>query len=118
MLEWLDAHGPAVQAIATVVLVGITAWYACLTGRIAQAAAAGAEVQRQAAVTLRWRFLGVVARLELHLVRLPDDRNESQMRRATLWSDSDIDELVSLAPSVGALAVRDVASVVMSLRWL
>jgi hypothetical protein len=82
--EQHECRAGAVQALATVVLVGITAWYARLTCKIAQAAAAGAEVQRQAALAQRLRFLGVVARLELHLDRLPDDRNESKLRAATL----------------------------------
>ena len=118
MLAWLDTHAGAVQAIATVVLVGITAWYARLTRKIAQAAAAGAEIQRQAAVAQRLRFLGVVARLELHLTRLPDNPNESKLRNATLWSERDLDELLALAPNVGELAVIDAQTVALDLRWL
>lgn len=118
MLVWLDAHAPAVQAIATLVLLGITAWYASLTRTISRAAAAGAEVQRQAALAQRLRFLGVVGLIEHHLVRLPDDRNGAKMRQATLWSENDVAQLLALAPNVSALAVTDAASAALSLRWL
>jgi hypothetical protein len=40
------------------------------------------------------------------------------MRDATLWTDSDVAELLALAPNVGALAVTDAAVVAISLAWL
>jgi len=71
--QWLNANGPAVQALATGVLVLVTIVYACLTRRTAKAAEENARAARKLAestdemkiasvrpvVVALWRYMDV-----------------------------------------------------------
>jgi|SRR5215475_7652229 len=118
MLVWRDAHSGAVQvlaALATVLLTGVlvcvTARYVRLTRGLLEVATAEAEGQRQAAATQRLRFLTVVARLDLLVTRLPEDRSESRIRAALLWKEDDVEQLLALAPGIGVAAAVHAESV-------
>src|SRR5262249_23947159 len=79
---------------------------------------AQAEREREAAKTQRLRFVTLAARLGLLVQELPDDRNETAIRAATLWDDDEVAELHVLAPSLGVGAAANAAIAAMSLGWL
>src|SRR5262245_3290995 len=114
MVAWLHDHATEVQAAAavvqalaagvTVALTAVLVWatrrYVRLTADLARAATAEAERHRLAAETRRLKFLAVVARLELLVERLPEDRSESRIRAALVWTDDDVKQLLALAPGI------------------
>lgn len=86
LLSWLDLHGPAIQALATIVLVGVTVVYVILTGRLrretARSAAAAqqlvAESQLARVAALEPLLMPVQVRYaEGHPTLLPGQRNSS-----------------------------------------
>jgi hypothetical protein len=118
-MAWLHEHATEVQALAAVVtmvftaaLVWVTAKYVRLTATLVQASTAQSERKRL-------RFYAVVSRLGQAVGDLPEDRDdEKAIRAATLWTDREVTELQSLAPSLGVDAVTKAEKAGMSLRWL
>jgi hypothetical protein len=94
VLAWFHEHASEVQALAalatvllTLALVGVTAWYVSLTRAAVTATKAEAESQPRAR---RRRFFLMAAHLQGLVGRLPDERNETGIREATLWHDEEV----------------------------
>jgi hypothetical protein len=113
IIAYLNANSGAIQAVATVALVGITVWYAWQTQQLVRMQEAG---RRERATELR----NVVLTIRRGLIELPLNKATaaSKMRAATLWDDGDLPALRSLASWFSSDAGDHAARALSSLRWL
>ena len=128
VLAFLDQHAGAISALSTVVLVIITAWYVRLTGKLvvvnqnqldqskkAEADARRSEAQsRQQAIMDLFR---IAHRLRSVLANLPRDKQRAeQIRRVTMWPETDVEILESLASSLGRPFDLNLLTIIPALR--
>ena len=118
MLNWLNQNGTAIQAIFTVLLVGVTTVYVILTRSISRSAANEIKFQNQAK---RTRFLQLDIILEriidLHS-SIPKDKNlEHWVRTCALFSTEELNKLNELQ-SEFISSTRTGACLLDSLNWI
>jgi len=115
VMSWLNENGSAIQAVATVVLVGITGYYAYLTHRVVKLQEA---VRRERMAELRSLVLTIRAGLDT----LPKPSEKATAVRVTrdavLWDDGDPGALRGLASWLNSEAGEHAAQAVPHLRWL
>ena len=124
--KWLNQNSAAIQAVATVVSVLVTAalalitWrYVRLTRTLAEATQAQAEFLRQAVKARKRELLAVVKMLRILVGHLPEIRQHGeQMRGAATWDNNDLADLKRLASEFGTLAGQRAAVATSSLLWL
>jgi hypothetical protein len=109
----LNENAGAIQAVATVVLVGITGWYAWLTHRLVNVQEAA---RRERMAELR----SVVITLRNGLEQLPIEKATAirVMRNAALWDEGDLPALRTQASWFSSDAGDHAASALAPLRWL
>jgi hypothetical protein len=122
-LGWILPVSAAVQAIATVVLVGITARYVRLTRHLVttgqqQLSDARAILEAQAGIG-RVRLLALATRLldtlePFSAQGIPVE----QLRRAAMWVPDDEHRFFELATALGSPIADKAADVVRGLTWV
>jgi hypothetical protein len=108
-MSWLNANGPAIQALATVASVLITTVLAIITARYVRLTRETLEftkAQQSAAFEeRRQRLLSLIFNLRVIATSFPSDRSHAeQIRHVSLWSQSDPDQVRTLAVSFGQAA--------------
>lgn len=102
-IEWLNANSGAVQAVATVVLVGITAWYVKLTRDLARttreqlehALQLRDEQQKESKTQFRTLIQSLIDTLEEFPERMPPPVPE--LTSVSLWTPEEELALVTLS---------------------
>jgi len=121
--EAVIAVASGVQALATVVLVGVTIRYVTLTRGILSTSQAHLQDARNlldASLRMtRSHLLALVAKIE-HLVRplTPVGIPVETLRRSGAWTESDESQLLELAARVGAEAAAIAGRAAPALAWL
>ncbi len=126
MVKWLNQNSAAIQAVATVVSVLVTAalalitlWYVRLTRTLVEATKSQAEFLREAVKARKRHLLAVVKMLRILVMSFPEIRQHGeQMRGATTWDNNDLADLKRLASEFGTLAGQRAAVATSSLLWL
>jgi hypothetical protein len=123
LVTWLDAHSGGVQAIATLVLVGITWRYVVLTGALARTAQRQLALQEESAKAQKTEAVAELKSLANSMRHAFDDVLNSQSAealnavRGEAWMDrvARIEHLSGLAG--GPYAVRGVAASTILRTW-
>jgi len=118
VLDWLNHYASAIQAISTVVLVCITAWYVALTRALAKTASEQLRGQREAAEARRRELQTSIHYLSAIMETLPGPTSDQRFIANAIvhvpdWGDFDFGLFRSLASEVGLRAGTS-ASVVES----
>ena len=128
-LDYLNRYSNLVVGMATVVLVAVTWWYVRLTKQVVDTnreQLADLREQRAASDLRLRRYLASVAdRIVRCLEELPvgpRDNPDQKMRRATLWTEDDVQQVeitsAGLEPDVAAKAASATKSTLWLLTWV
>lgn len=123
MLDWLNHYASAIQAISTVVLVCITAWYVVLTRTLAEAANGQLRGQREAAEARRRELQTCIQHLSAIMETLPVPTSDRQFIANAIahvldWGDFDFGHFRTLASEV-SLRAGSFASIIESrMKWI
>ena len=125
-MDFLNQNAPAIQAIASVVsvlvsaaLLWITMEYIRLTRTLAEAAHQSLEHEKEAARAQKRHLQSLLRTLRFMLGQLPTDPEQGErLRRVPLWENSDLSEMQELASQVGAQEGQEAALAAVSMRWL
>jgi hypothetical protein len=123
VLNFLNSYASAIQAVSTVVLVCITAWYVALTRTLAEAASGQLRGQREAAEARRRELHTSIYYLSAMMETLPGPTTDRQfmanaMMRVLDWGDFDFGQFRSLASEVGVRAGTSASVVESRMKWL
>jgi hypothetical protein len=121
--EAIVSAAAAVQAVATLVLVGVTVWYVRLTRgilRTSQAQLADAHSLLDAGLQLSRNHLrGQLEKFKAAIDPLPPTGIPvPQLRLSAMWSAPDEEKLLHLASGMGSVAAEAASRAVPSLMWL
>lgn len=128
-MSWLDCHASAIQAVtaivtalATIVLVAVTARYVRLTGKLVDTAAAQLRALAEAQRTRRQELRSSMERLMLALASLPISFQRQQadqmIRDSGSWNDFDFGRFRTLAAEVSTRAGSNAAVVEVKMKYL
>lgn len=121
--NWIIPVSAAIQAVATIVLVIVTAWYVRLTKRIVetgreQLSDARAILEAQTGIG-RARLAALAARLLKSLEDLPDGGvPEHQLRHSSMWSQIEEDRLLELTTTLGTSFGQRAPDIIAALVWI
>jgi len=130
LFAWLNRNSGAIQALGSVVAVGVTVFLARLTAKyvaLTSTIAHSTKVQSDSITELRREAKASAAKsLQAHALRLGDivsflpKKNPPQnvLRNFNLLSEADVAELQRLTQVAGGDAHRDTNRAITALRWL
>jgi hypothetical protein len=116
----IQAIGSVVTAVVTAILVVVTRRYVHLTERLATAAAAQLEFQKEAEVGKTHELNAYVKLIAAILASLPNDQQTADrvMRHAINWSPDDLLRFQALASQLSLEAGEHAATMATSMSWL
>lgn len=116
----IQAIGSVVTAAVTAILVVVTWRYVHLTERLATAAAAQLEFQREAEVGKTRELNAYVRLITAILASLPNDQPTADrvIRQAINWGTDDLLRFQALASQLSLEAGEHAAAVATSMSWL